>query len=235
MLDQRSYEKELLDKDNIPFGDIRQNLKELEQINSLLGGHRVTRKGAALFLRKITELKRPVHIAEIGCGGGDNLLILQKFFKANNISCRFTGVDIKPECISYAIKKNRALDATWIISDYQLVRWLDGNKPDIIFSSLFCHHFTDDELIAQIHWMNINSELGFFINDLHRHPIAYYSIKYLSAIFSKSYLVKNDAPLSVLRGFKKEEWKTLLLRAGVTRFKMSAEWAFRYLIYVRHE
>ncbi len=235
MLEQRSYQKELLDKDDIPFEDIRQNMKELEKVNTLLGGHRVSCKGVRLFLKKIIALKRPVHIAEIGCGGGDNLLALQKFFKKNGIKCKFTGIDIKPECISYAIKKNRGLDATWIISDYRSVQWLEGNKPDIIFSSLFCHHFTDTELTEQLRWMKGNSQLGFFINDLHRHPIAYYSIKWMSAAFSKSYLVKNDAPLSVMRGFKKEEWKTLLHKAGISRFKISAEWAFRYLIYVKNE
>jgi len=235
MFEQRSYQKELLDRDDIPFKHIQENMRELERINGLLGGHKVTCKGASLFIKKIIELNRPVHIAEIGCGGGDNLLALKNFFKKNNIPCRFTGIDMKPECIAYAIKKNRALDALWIISDYRLVRWLDGNKPDIIFSSLFCHHFTDPELIEQLQWMKTNSELGFFINDLQRHPIAYYSIKCLSAIFSKSYLVKNDAPLSVKRGFKKEEWKTLLHRSGMGRFKISAEWAFRYLIYVKNE
>ncbi len=235
MLEQRSYQKELLDQDDIPFDDIRQNMKELDKVNSLLGGHKVSCKGAGMFLRRIIELKRPVHIAEIGCGGGDNLLALQKFFKKNNVACKFTGIDIKPECIAYAIKKNRALDATWVISDYRSVQWLGGNKPDIIFSSLFCHHFTDPELIEQLRWMRANSYFGFFINDLHRHPVAYYSIKCLTTVFSRSYLVKNDAPISVMRGFKKEEWKNLLHKAGINRFKISSEWAFRYLVYVKNE
>jgi len=235
MLEKRSYQKELLDEDGIPFDEIRQNMKELEKVNTLLGGHKVTRKGATFFLKYIRALKRPISIAEIGCGGGDNLSTLHKFFQKNNILCKFTGIDIKPECIAYAVKNNRSIDATWIVSDYRLVQWLDGNKPDIIFSSLFCHHFTNAELIEQLRWMKENSNLGFFINDLHRHPFAYYSIKWLSKLFSRSYLVKNDAPLSVKRSFKKEEWKDLLHKAGISRFKISSEWAFRYLVYVNNE
>jgi ubiquinone/menaquinone biosynthesis C-methylase UbiE len=170
MLEKRSYQKELLDKDGIPFEDIRQNMKELDKVNSLLGGHRVSCKGAGFFLKKIGGAKKTLHIAEIGCGGGDNMKALQKFFKKHHVVCKFTGIDIKPECISYAIKNNRGLDATWVISDYRSVQWLDGTKPDIIFSSLFCHHFTDEELIEQLRWMKTNSEFGFFINDLQRHP-----------------------------------------------------------------
>ncbi len=37
-----------------------------------------------------------------------------------------------------------------------------------------------------------------------RHNTQRYFIKLTTTVFSKSYLVKNDAPLSVLRGFKKK-------------------------------
>ncbi len=78
--------------------------------------------------------------------------------------------------------------------------------------------------------MKENAKLGFFINDLQRHPLAYYSIKYITKFFSKSYLVKNDAPLSVLRGFKKDEWKGIFEKAGIINYSIQWKWAFRYLI-----
>ena len=104
------------------------------------------------------------------------------------------------------------------------------DKPDIIFSSLFCHHFTEAELTAMLPWMKKNATLGFFINDLHRHTLAYYSIKWISSLFSKSYLVKNDAPLSVARGFTKNEWEQIFKMAGITHFSIYWKWAFRHLI-----
>jgi hypothetical protein len=78
--------------------------------------------------------------------------------------------------------------------------------------------------------MRSNSTIGFFINDLHRHPLAYHSIKWITKIFSKSYLVKNDAPLSVLRGFKRKEWKGLFQQAGIDNYELQWKWAFRWLI-----
>ena len=51
-------------------------------------------------------------------------------------------------------------------------------------------------------------------------------------LFSKSYLVKNDAPLSVLRGFKKNEWKNIFEKAGIKNYSIKWKWAFRYLIVV---
>jgi hypothetical protein len=79
-------------------------------------------------------------------------------------------------------------------------------------------------------WMRENSRLGFFINDLHRHWLAYYSIKFLTKLFSKSYLVKNDAPLSVQRGFRRKEWNAIFEHAGISNFNCKWRWAFRWLI-----
>jgi hypothetical protein len=79
-----------------------------------------------------------------------------------------------------------------------------------------------------------NSSLGFFINDLHRHPMAFYSIRILTKLFSNSYLVKNDAPLSVRRGFRKEELEGLLEQAGLRSYEVSWQWAFRFLVVAMH-
>jgi 2-polyprenyl-3-methyl-5-hydroxy-6-metoxy-1,4-benzoquinol methylase len=224
----RSYKKELLDDDSIPFADIRQNMKELNTINRYLGGHKITISGIKKLIPKQAAGK-PIVICEIGCGGGDNLKALEGYCRKKNINTRFIGIDIKPECIAFAIEQYPGLDTQWITSDYRKVI-LDKDKPDIIFSSLFCHHFTEEELMFMLQWMATNTSVGFFINDLHRHLFAYYSIKWITKIFSGSYLVKNDAPLSVARGFTKIEWAGIFKAAGITNFSIEWKWAFRYLI-----
>ena len=85
-------------------------------------------------------------------------------------------------------------------------------------------------MIEILKWMKTQSKIGFFINDLHRHMLAYFSIKMLTALFSKSYLVKNDAPLSVRRGFRKNEIKFYLSAAGNAAYSIEWKWAFRWLI-----
>jgi len=47
---KRSYKKELLDENNIPFTEIKRNMKELEIINKYLGGHNNTIKGVRSLL-----------------------------------------------------------------------------------------------------------------------------------------------------------------------------------------
>lgn len=228
-LTQRSYKKELLDEDNIPFAAIKRNMHELNVINTLLGGHAITLKG----FKQLLGNKKNITVCEIGCGGGDNLAAIAAWCKKKRITLHCIGIDIKEDCITVAKANTQLKDIShWITSDYSQVAF--SEKPDIIFSSLFCHHFTEDELIFQLKWMHENSTIGFFINDLQRHVLAYYSIKILTAVFSSSYLVKNDAPLSVARGFKTNEWQHILQHTPVTKYNITWQWAFRYLITSQH-
>jgi 2-polyprenyl-3-methyl-5-hydroxy-6-metoxy-1,4-benzoquinol methylase len=223
----RSSGKELLDGVGIPFEDITMNLEELDFINSNLGGHTISVSGFKVLAGK----KKNISVCEIGCGGGDNLKALSSYCNKNKIKAAFTGIDINPDCIDYANSSWDEGDVNFIVSDYRLMQF-GMIKPDIIFSSLFCHHFNEEELVEMIQWMQQNVSIGFFINDLHRHPVAYYFIRYMTKFFSKSYLVRNDAPLSVLRGFRRNEWKEIFRRAGISKYSIRWKWAFRYLVIV---
>jgi SAM-dependent methyltransferase len=229
---QRSYQKELLDRNDIPFEDIKRNMQELDFINKHLGGHDITLDGIVALLKDQMIFNSRFTVVEIGCGGGDNLRAIRNWAERIHLPVQLKGIDINPECIAYANKQKRNRGIEFILSDYKNVFF--ESKPDIVFSSLFCHHFTEEELVYMLHWMKENSQLGFFINDLHRHWMAYYSIKFLTTIFSRSYLVKNDAPLSVRRGFKRKEWNQLFNEAGIQNFNCKWRWAFRWLLTCSH-
>jgi len=227
----RSYEKELLDRDDIPFADIRRNMQELDFINDKLGGHKITLEGLHAMIKKVKDKRKPderLSILEIGCGGGDNLRVIKNYCEKKNIAVRLSGVDINPHCIEFARSRKENEGIEFINSDYKLTNPFP--HPDIIFNSLFCHHFTDKEMVEILSWMKEHSEVGFFINDLHRHPFAYYSIKWLTRLFSKSYLVKNDAPLSVLRGFKRRELEMFNAQCSIVNAELTWKWAFRWLL-----
>jgi SAM-dependent methyltransferase len=220
----RSYQQELLDRDDIPDEDIRRNMQELNIINTWLGGHAITLRGIRAFVHNKSNLV----ICEIGCGGGDNLAAIARWCRRCGIAAHFIGIDHNPYCIAVAKERLHNVNARFFTADYRQVHF--DEPPDIIFSSLFCHHFTETALVSQLQWMQQQARLGFFINDLHRHPVAYYAIRWLTAAFSRSYLVKHDAPLSVLRGFTRKEWQMLLHKAGIGTFSVRWQWAFRWLV-----
>jgi 2-polyprenyl-3-methyl-5-hydroxy-6-metoxy-1,4-benzoquinol methylase len=227
MFKTRSQQLELLDQDNIPAADLYLNLKELDIINRYLSGHVVTISGLKTL---ITDKTKEHHIVDIGSGGGDTLKAIAKWARKNGYKVKLTGVDLKPEAIDYA--RHFCKDYTeisFIESDYRITE----NYPqsiDIAITSLFCHHLTNEQNTELWQWMGKHAGIGFLINDLHRNPFAYYSIKWITALFSNSYLVKNDAALSVLRGFSKNELVSLSAKAGLKTIEIKWKWAFRWLI-----
>jgi len=226
MLENRSLQKELLDEAGIPAADLFQNLRELDRINTLLGGYNITFSA----LKKVVQPNQKYTLIDIGCGGGDTLKHIQKWRLRKKMDFRLFGIDLKPECIEYATRQQKAQDIQFICDDYRNM-FLHIPQVDIIHACLFCHHLDENQLMELIHFA-LDRKIVLLINDLERNTFAYFAIKILTALFSKSYLVKNDAPLSVARGFTKKEWITLLKKAGATHFSVINKWAFRHEVIV---
>ena len=103
---------------------------------------------------------------------------------------------------------------------------------DILTASLFCHHFSDEELTAMLAQWQQQAGLAVIVNDLHRHPLAYHSIGWLTRLLGGSRLVRHDAPLSVARAFTRPELHRLLAAAGITRYRLRWRWAFRWQVVI---
>jgi 2-polyprenyl-3-methyl-5-hydroxy-6-metoxy-1,4-benzoquinol methylase len=225
MFSERNSSKELLDGDAIPEDELRLNLKELHTINKYLGGYGVSRNA----LRKISQPGKNIQFVDIGCGGGDLLAEIRKFAKQNHLNLRPCGIDNKAVCRDYSKERNGEL-AEIVCDDYRNL-FTHFPQANVVHASLFCHHLSRQEIVDLIRLCISNSGI-LLVNDLERHPLAYYSIKMLTGIFSGSRLVKHDAPLSVLRGFKKREWISMLLEAGAKNFSLKNKWAFRHQVIV---
>jgi 2-polyprenyl-3-methyl-5-hydroxy-6-metoxy-1,4-benzoquinol methylase len=226
MLKHRSLQKELLDADDIPTADLYQNLKELDRINTLLGGYDITFSA----LKKIIKPNKSYTLIDIGCGGGDTLKHIKKWQLRKNLDLKLIGIDLKPVCIEYAFQQKDSENIRFICDDYRNM-FQHVKDIDIIHACLFCHHLTEKQLVELIQFAT-ERRINLVINDLERNPIAYYAIKILTTLFSKSYLVKNDAPLSVARGFKKKEWLAIIKKAGASHFSVKNKWAFRHEIII---
>lgn len=223
---QRSTEAELLDAPDIPKPLLFRNLEELDLVNKTLGGHAVTISGINHLINKRTKIYT---IADIGCGGGDALIFIANWARKNKYRVQLIGVDINADAIEYMLHASKGYpEISGVVSDYQ--DFLKENSNiDVVHCSLFCHHLTDFELTNLLLLLK-QAKHGFIINDLHRHWFAYYSIKFLTRLLNGSQMVKNDAPLSVLRGFKRKELKHVLKKAGMEQVEVKWCWAFRYLV-----
>jgi 2-polyprenyl-3-methyl-5-hydroxy-6-metoxy-1,4-benzoquinol methylase len=230
-LHQRSKEIEIMDDLECSGEMLDQALRELEFINKWLGGNAVTLNAISKLLEHHTK-EQTYSIADLGCGGGDMALLIKTWAEKNNYTTEITGIDANPNAIEYARRRvgqgSLAFHAMNIFSDE-----FKKLKFDIVIGTLFFHHFTKDELIGFFRQLKEQVRVGFVINDIHRHPFALHSIGILTRLFSKSAMVRNDAPLSVRRAFLKKELTDILLQAGYTDFSIKWKWAFRWQVIVR--
>lgn len=224
---QRSTQLEIMDNFALDHDEIDPVLEELEIINKLLGGFSVFFNA----FKKIPLVNGDT-ISDWGCGGGDSLQVLDKFFKKKNLTLNFIGLDATPSAVEYAQTANTNSPNLSFQTVDVLNHDFQVNQYDVVISSLFTHHFDNEDWIKLVKTMYKASKKALIINDLHRHPLAYHSIAVLTKLFSKSPMVQHDSKLSVLRSFKKSEIIALLKKAGIKNYTIKWMWAFRWQIII---
>jgi len=230
-LKRRSGEVEVMDDLNCEGEIVAQTLKELNVINSRLGGNKISTNALASLIRG--RQNEVLKLADLGCGGGDIIRLFSDWAATKLYHLEITGVDANGFIVDHARKNLRGVQNVTFRQQNILSREFARQKFDIIHCSLFLHHFTDDELVHLFVRFKKQSRLGIIINDLHRHWLAYYSIKLLTSLFSRSSMVKFDAPLSVARGFRRGEILALLEKAGIENYQVNWRWAFRWEVVIR--
>jgi len=228
---QRAEIIEIMDDLQCSGEVVSQTLKELEIINRWLGGNAVTLNG----IKKLTygKLNHPtITICDIGCGGGDVLKEIANWGKEKKVDLALTGVDANPNIIELAKNNTKAFNHIKYVTQNVLSEGFQKTKYDIIVATLFTHHFSNQELTLLIRSIVKQSRIGVVINDLHRHWFAYHSIRLLTKWFSKSPMVKFDAPASVLRSFHRSDIVSILKEAGVNKYSLTWKWAFRWQLII---
>jgi hypothetical protein len=219
---RRSYQKEMMDNFSLDEDKVTRAHKELHIINKFLGGRSVTKTGLNYFVRPADAV---TNILDVGGGTSDILYDLRDNINSINIFSMDLNLHI---CLDQKLKRGN----NKIICADALNLPLNRNSFDIIHSSLFLHHFTEDQIIHLLKTFLPAVKMGIVINDLRRNIIAYFGIGLLTRIFSKSEYVKNDGPLSVKRAFSKKDLITIIRNAGIKYFIIKRKWAFRFLIII---
>jgi 2-polyprenyl-3-methyl-5-hydroxy-6-metoxy-1,4-benzoquinol methylase len=227
----RSAEPELMDDLNCEGEVVDQTLRELDFINRWLGGNEVTIDGVGRLLAG-RDKSVSVTIADIGCGGGDMIHRLAAWSQRNGRSFNLTGIDANPGIVRFAEATSPSRENILFKVMNVMDPSFEQQRFDIVVATLFTHHFTRDQLIRLFKSLSRQTSIGFVINDIHRHALAYYSIRILTLLFSRSPMVKYDAPLSVRRAFTRHELEDILRNAGIYRYTLSWKWAFRWQLIV---
>lgn len=207
-----------------------QTLRELDVINRWLGGNAVTLQAARKIWKDIPK-QQTITIADLGCGSGEMLNIISALAEKENRKVKLIGFDANPHIVEYA-RSHSTKHATISFETINVFsEAFQKQKFDLVLATLFMHHFNETELITLLSSLKKQSR-AIIVNDIHRHPLAYHSIRLLTRLFSRSAMVKFDAPLSVMRAFKKNELIEILKKADIDNYSLKWKWAFRWqLVY----
>ena len=205
---------ELMDGD-CSYEDFRDCLRSLETVNRWLLGYRPT---LAWLERLPHGLRDPVHIVDVGCGGGDLLRQIAVWARRRGIAVQLTGIDLNPYAARAAGESTpKELGIEWVTGD--ALEYRPNKAVDIVVSSLLAHHLENEEIVVLLRWMEATVQVGWFINDLERS-------EWSSRMFGWvrwHWLVRHDGPVSFRRAFRKEDWVRLLAAAEIPREAATVE------------
>jgi SAM-dependent methyltransferase len=207
---RRAHLTELMDEP-CRYEEFRDCLRDLEQVNRITGAYRPTLRWLEQFVGGGNE---PLHIVDVGCGGGDMLRRIEAWARRRGIDVRLTGIDLNPYAARAAREFSSAGSAIeWVTGDAFSYR--PSSPVSIVTSSLFTHHLTDCAIVEFLMWMEKTARRGWFINDLHRMRMPYYGFKMLAWVMRWHRFVRHDGPVSIRRSFLREDWEDYCAAAGL--------------------
>jgi SAM-dependent methyltransferase len=197
------------------YEEFRDCLRSLEKVNRWLLGYRPT---LAWLERLPHGLREPVHIVDVGCGGGDLLRQIASWARKRGIAVKLTGIDLNPYAARAAKEFSRKEPGiTWITGDAMVYQ--PETPVDLVVSSLMTHHLEDEEIVTLLQWMETTVRMGWFINDLERSERSYRIFGWMPW----HPIVRHDGPVSFRRAFRKEDWQRLLRTAEISREVVTVE------------
>jgi len=226
----RSRVTELMDAEPVAYEEFAACLRDIARINAATNAHAPTIAWLARRWHARGAESRPFRVLDVGCGYGDALRAIERVAKRRGVPVELVGIDVNP----WAKRAAEAATPPGSRIRYETADLFayDGGSYDAIVSSLFVHHLDDDGALAFLRWMHANARAGWFVNDLHRHILPYAVIALATRAARLHRFVRNDAPLSVARAFRRADWERLLARATLPGPKPRIRWEplFRYCV-----
>lgn len=225
---RRASLTEWMDDDSVDCETFAACLEDLARVNVLTLGHRPTLRFLARLEREGRwPLGRPLSLADVGCGYGDGLRLIDRWATRRGLQISLTGVDRNP----WATRAARAATEPGRPIAYVTADVFDHDgAPDVIVSSLFAHHLDDEKLVRFLALMDRRARIGWLVNDLERHPVSWGGFAVLAALMRWHRFVRHDGPVSIRRAFSPEDWRGYLTRAEVRGAEVRRRFPFRLCV-----
>ncbi len=203
----RRLAPEIMDDPGQGEADFRAALRDLETLNRITLAYGPTLR----FLDGLAQGRTHLSVLDVGAGGGDTLRRIARWGAARGLALDLAGLDRSPWSARHAAETG--VPARWITAD---LFELDGaERFDAVICSLFAHHLEDEAVVRFLRWMHARARLGWLVLDLHRHRIPWAAVWAGTRALRMHPMVTHDGPVSIMRGFTRDDWRRLVSEAGV--------------------
>jgi len=205
---------ELLDGTDWSPEELAQNFRDIERVNHLLGGTRLTVGALARVARPLAG-DAELSVLDVGTGSADIPIGLVRWARKSRRKIRVTALDSRVEILDLARDRTEA---------YPEIRLQQGVAPGLPFSdssfdvatcSLVAHHLAPDALLHLIKEMARVASRAVIVNDLLRHTLCYAVARILGSVTTRNRLTRNDGPLSVRKSYTLDELYSIQEEAGL--------------------
>ncbi len=202
MFKHRLIQPELLD--HAEPEEARPNLADLVRINQRFGGHST----AAKLLARVVQPGDRFTMLDVGAASGDTGRYLSSLYP----NAKITSLDYSQVNAEGASHPKVIADAFALPFRFQTF--------DFVFSSLFLHHFTDEQVVNLLHGFYSVARQAVLIIDLERHILPYYFLPATKKLLKWNRLTVHDGVISVRAAFTRAELEKLARAAGIARVRV---------------
>ena len=223
-LAERLVADELMDDPTLDAQTYAEVLTDLGRVNRVTLAHRPTLG----FMRKAWAGRKRIKVLDVGYGDGGTLRAIAAKARKAGVEAECVGIDLNPRSEAVA----RAATSAALPIEYRTGDYADlaDQGWDCVISSLVAHHMTHAQLVAFLRFMDAEARVGWFVNDLHRHRLAYAGYPLLAGLMRWHPIVRHDGHMSIARSYRPSEWVPLLDEAGVTDAHVFRAFPFRLCV-----
>jgi ubiquinone/menaquinone biosynthesis C-methylase UbiE len=189
---------ELMDAPGLPAGEVEDAYRVLRRVNRQLGNLSTMRGEVQRFALEELSPGESFSILDVGSGSGD---IPEALRQAVPGRVKLVAA-LDRDLLAVSASQKREVDS--VRGD--ALRLPFGDRSiDLVTAVKFAHHCSGpalDQLISELARVAARRVV---VLDIRRHCLAYWGFRAWSQLFTRNRLVRYDGPLSVLRGFTREE------------------------------
>lgn len=197
MFSKRLIKPELLD--HVTPEIARPNLADLVRINRHFGGHSVLRQ----TLDRVVGRSERFTLLDIGAASGDTARLIQDLYPNASV----TSLDYN------AVNLGAAPNPKIIADAFRLP--IARGSFDFVLSSLFLHHFSDEQAVELLNGFYRVVKRALLICDLERHVLPYFFLPATRPLFRWGSITVHDGIISVRASFRRDELLQLACKAGI--------------------